>query len=420
MTVPALIDQDARLRVMAARVIAQQRWPYVANLLFTFKLVQTPHDQLPTMAVDAGWRLYYSPVFVLEQSPESLATVLLHECLHCLHDHADRFGALNRPSQDHPIWNIAGDAAINEVLDGEAMPWPTVTPVRYSDLKGYGVEHGCSTEKAFFLMVDYRDAHPNERVFAGDCGSVSGGSARSYELPRLDTENPSVRSEHQGVIRDRVAHDIVQHAKGRGGVPGDLLRWAELLLHPRVNWREALASRIRREIASVAGRRDYVYTRPSRRQEAMRFAGSALVLPAMRQPAPPRVACVIDTSGSIAQDELRDFVGEVVGITRASGVASGVTVIACDAKAYEPASIRGRGDAANLTLQGGGGTDMRVGIEAAASLKPHPHIVVVFTDGETPWPEHPPRRVNGVIVALTKESQRADVPPWATAITLAD
>jgi predicted metal-dependent peptidase len=418
MTAPAVSTHDARLRVMAARVIAQQRWPYVANLLFNFKLVETPHDRLPTMAVDSGWRLYYSPVFVMEQTPEALATVLLHESLHCLHDHSDRFTSLNRPGSEHPVWNFAGDAAINEVLDAERMPWPTVSPVRYADLERYGVEHGATTEKAFFAIIDYRDNHPEEFAAPDDCGSVSGGASRPYELPPSDRDAPGMRSDHQDLIRDRVAHDIIKHAKGRGSVPGDLLRWAELLLNPRVDWREALASRVRREIASVAGRRDYVYTRPSRRQEAMRVAGSNLVLPAMRQPAPPRVACVIDTSGSIAGDELRDFVGEVVGITRASGVAAGVTVLACDAEARAPQQVRSRADAEHLRLEGGGGTDMGAGIAAAAELRPRPHIIVVFTDGYTPWPDRPPRRIDSVIVVLSSESQRADVPGWAQVIML--
>ena len=153
MTVTSPTSTDARLRIMAARVIAQQRWPYVSNLLFNFKLVEVPHETLPTMAVDSGWRLYYSPDFVLGEPPEALATVLLHECLHCLHDHVDRFETLKRPAAEHPIWNCAGDAAINAVLDEGSMAWPSVTPVRYADLEPYGVVDGMSTEAAFFAMA---------------------------------------------------------------------------------------------------------------------------------------------------------------------------------------------------------------------------------------------------------------------------
>jgi len=418
MTVAAPPSPDARLRIMAARVIAQQRWPYVSNLLFNFKLVEVPHEELPTMAVDSGWRLYYSSDFVLDEAPEALATVLLHECLHCLHDHVDRFETLKRPAQEHPIWNCAGDAAINSVLDEGSMPWPTVTPVRYADLASYGVTDAMTTEAAFFAIMEHLEKHPEDFMYVVDCGSISGGMSRGYELPSDSDQAPGMRSDQQDIIRDRVAHDVLVHARDRGSVPAGLLRWAEELLNPRIDWREVLASRMRRDLASVAGRRDYTYMRPSRRHEAMRLAGSAAILPAMRQPAPPRVACIIDTSGSISEGELRAFLGEVVGITRAVGVTGGLTVIACDAEAYPAQRIRSQGDIESVRLEGGGGTDMGAGLMAAALLSPRPHIVVVFTDGFTPWPEVPPRKVDSVIVVLSQAETRSQVPAWARVITI--
>ena len=145
---------DARLRVMAARVIAQQRWPYVSTLLFTLRLVEVPHDQLATMAVDDGWRMYYSPQFVMQEAPEALATVLLHEAMHCLHQHGARFEALHQPPSLHPLWNMAGDAFINETLDEAKMPWPSVEPVRYSTLTSYGV-----TEESTPTILERVDRH---------------------------------------------------------------------------------------------------------------------------------------------------------------------------------------------------------------------------------------------------------------------
>ena len=408
---------DARLRVMAARVIAQQRWPYVSTLLFTLRLVEVPHDQLATMAVDDGWRMYYSPQFVMQEAPEALATVLLHEAMHCLHQHGARFEALHQPPSLHPLWNMAGDAFINETLDEAKMPWPSVEPVRYSTLTSYGVTEESTTEGCFFALADW--AHQHEGVFDSiDCGSVSGGHGRTYELPRTDGDHPAIRADRQASVRDRVAHDVLVRSRDRGDVPAGLLRWAEELLSPRVDWREALAARVRRDLAMVAGRRDYVFTRPSRRQDAMRSAGSTIVLPAMRQPAPPRVACVIDTSGSITNGDLRDFTSELIGILRASGVSGGVAVIPCDAQAYEMQRIRARGDVERINLPGGGGTDMAAGIAACAVMRPSPHIVVVFTDGYTPWPDSPPLGIDSVIVVLSQPEQEAAVPSWAHAITL--
>ena len=414
MSVAVDTGHDARLRVMAARIIAQQRWPYVSSVLFALRLVRLPAEQMPTMAVDDGWRMYYSDAFVLEQEPEQLATVLLHEAMHCLNQHGKRFAALNQPMHLHPIWNYAGDAAINETLDEAKMPWPSVEPVRYAALAEYGVTPAMPTEAAYFAILESVGSDGELQV--SDCGSVVGGMPRGYELPGDHYTSPRVRSEQQDSIRDRVAHDIIEHSKHRGDVPAGLLRWAESILHPRVHWREALASKMRRDLSMVSGRRDYTYTRPSRRQEAMRVIGSSVLLPAMRQPAPPRVAAVIDTSGSISDRELRDFAGELVGITRASGVATGVAVIPCDAQAYDVQRVRSRSDIERVEFVGGGGTDMGAGIDAAAALRPRPHIIVVFTDGETPWPAEQPKGIDSIIVVLSDKGSHDSVPPWCALI----
>ena len=50
-------SQAAKLRIMAARILAQSRWPYVSTLLYSLKFVESDPREIPTMAVDTGWRL---------------------------------------------------------------------------------------------------------------------------------------------------------------------------------------------------------------------------------------------------------------------------------------------------------------------------------------------------------------------------
>ena len=51
--------------------------------------------------------------------------------------------------------------------------------------------------------------------------------------------------------------------------------------------------------------------------------------------------------------------------------------------------------ARDVELLGGGGTDMGAGLAKAAELRPRPDLIIVLTDGYTPWPSAPPPRASG-------------------------
>ena len=104
-----------------------------------------------------------------------------------------------------------------------------------------------------------------------------------------------------------------------------MLRWAEQVLSPKVNWRKVLAAELRRAVFEVSGAVDYSYRRPSRRSAV---AGN-VVLPALRRPV-PEVAVVCDTSGSMTDDLLAMVLAEVEGLLKALGLARQVRVLACD------------------------------------------------------------------------------------------
>ena len=417
-TLQVLNTEEARLRIMAAKIIAQSRWPYLSTLIFSLRIVET--EDLPTLAVDAGWRMYYNPTFVLQQIPEVLATMVLHEALHCVSKHSARFEALGRENSSHEIWNLSGDANINQMLDDAKMPWGEFDPVRYESLAKYGVKGGMTTELTFFTMVKYFEDNPSKNPDHSDCGGVTGGSARGYEIPKSDMDNPSIKNDQQDVIRDRVAQDVIKHAreKGVGSVPGELLRWANELLNPQIDWKRELAGMMRSSLATVLGRKDYTYARPSRRQSSMAIHDPEFILPSMRKPAPPTIAIIIDTSGSVQDKEITEFLSEVDGIASANGIAQGITVIPCDAQVGEIQKIRSISGIADIKLSGGGGTDLRVGIAAAESLKPQPKIVIVLTDGYTPWPESIDPHIEKLIICCSVTESVANAPSYAAVIDM--
>jgi predicted metal-dependent peptidase len=206
------------------------------------------------------------------------------------------------------------------------------------------------------------------------------------------------------------ARRIREHSRQRGDTPAGWERWADELLQPSVNWRRQLAAHVRRGAADVTGRVDFSYRRPSRRASAV----PDVVLPSLRQPL-PQVALVIDTSGSMSDSMLSQALAEVTGVLRSLGVARrNLRVIACDAQAYAAQRVR---DVRTVTLAGGGGTDMGAGLDAAAALRPRPDLIIVLTDGYTPWRPAPPHGIR-VVVGLMDRGGRT--PDWAETVLIGD
>jgi predicted metal-dependent peptidase len=129
------------------------------------------------------------------------------------------------------------------------------------------------------------------------------------------------------------------------------------------------------------------------------------------------VAVVIDTSGSMGQQDLEECLGEIEGIIKASGNRIGVNVYACDA---DVAATQRVFSARDVKLAGGGGTDMRVGIDKAQEGKPQPDIIIVLTDGYTPWPDEPikPRLIIGLCGVERDSEVAAGCPPWAKTLLI--
>jgi predicted metal-dependent peptidase len=122
------------------------------------------------------------------------------------------------------------------------------------------------------------------------------------------------------------------------------------------------------------------------------------------------VDLIIDTSGSMGADDLAAALAQTRAVLRQASVAS-VRVTCCDAAASKPRLVRSIRD---VTLTGGGGTDLRVGIDAALSARPPADVLATFTDGGTPWPA---RRLRvPLVVALIGEHAIDTTPDWAKTV----
>ncbi|MEU6077894.1 VWA-like domain-containing protein [Micromonospora sp. NPDC047074] len=386
-----------RTKLLAARFRAAQDRPYLATALYSLTVVES--REVPTMGVDRRWRCHVSPSFVDRLPVPQLAAVWIHEVAHLLRDHharADRLPPGQRSDQYRV--NVAQDCEINDDLLADRLPLPAdrIEPVTF------GLPAGLLFEAYLPLLPPHVRGQR-----AHDCGSGAHGVDRPWESGGAG----GVSAVEAGALRRETAHAVRAHVRGRGrgSIAAGWERWAAQVLEPRVDWRRALTGAVREAAAWASGAIDYTYRRPSRRSAATR----GVVLPSLRRPV-PRVAIVVDTSGSMGDAQLTAALTEVAGVLRAVGVGGNrVAVLACDAAVHVVRRVHTVGE---VRLAGGGGTDMRVGIEAA--LADRPHIVVVLTDGLTPWPATPPGSAR--VIAGLIGADGSPPPSWITSVTIDD
>lgn len=396
----------------AARLWAAAHYPYLASGIFGARVIAMPG--IGTVAVDPGWRLWADPDVTADWTAAELGSVLVHHVCHLLREHGSRAGLAGVRPEDSRTWIRSADAEINDDLVPAGLELPG-DPVLPRDL---GCPPGQLAEQYFAAgrmtqpdpagpagaprLPGTRTGGPRLDRPSLDCGSGADGFGRPWQA-----DEPGVLPPWQARLLQRlIAQQCVSAGKEAGNVPAGLLRWAQDVLEPKVDWRRALAAELRKAVADTAGAVDYTYRRPSRRAAA---AGN-VVLPALRRPV-PEVAVVCDTSGSMSDDLLSASLAEVQGLLSALGLARSLRVLACDTAAGPAQRVS---SARQVELVGGGGTDMGTGIAAAAHLRPRPAVIVVLTDGYTPWPDGPPRGSRVVVGLLGDDAP--DGPDWARAV----
>ena len=355
--------------VREAKAWVFMHYPYFSSALSRFRYVYVKDV---TAFITEGGTVGYGDWF-LSLPVSQRAGVLIHECMHWLLEHSRRKG-----NRDQGKWNIAGDLEIND--DFEAiLPGDAITPWRMN------LPSHRTAEEYYEALKDRVTQVPVP------CGS---GAGNPHPAEEGLSEDNGISEVERKLIRKNVAEEVKRKAQVRGKVPGCLARWAEEVLNPKVDWRKLLLQLVRGACAhSNLAKLDYTFRKPSRRS-------SEFILPSLKTDV-PKVALVVDTSGSISGEDISQFKAEVLSILKLAGK---LELITCDAKAQK-AGVDG-------PWEGGGGTDLRVGIELA--LKSRPDVVVVLTDGLTPWPENP------LPIPLIVATTYREGPQWAKTVKIGD
>ncbi|HUT39749.1 MAG TPA: VWA-like domain-containing protein [Gammaproteobacteria bacterium] len=385
------MSDEIETKLSAARTRLILDRPFLGALVLRMPMKAGDPKWCKTIGTDAR-AFYYNPAWIDSLSLEQTQFALAHEALHCALSHFAR-----REHRNHQRWDVACDLAINPILIREGM---TAVP---GALYNIGYE-GMMAEEIYPLVKENNEEEPHDQHLYGketkssqqqdpgedsqpdkpdDSSEDGAGGGSDAGTEEHDTGAPQALSEAEKEQlsiqwRQRLA-GAAQQAMQAGKLGGALRRLVDHLLQPQLPWRMLLA----RYMTAVA-RDDYSYMRPSRRE------GEA-IFPSLRS-SQTDIVVVLDTSGSIRAEEMREFVTEIDAIK--GQVRARVTLLACDAalspegpwvfepwEAFElPADIRG-----------GGGTRFTPPFEWLDESGCHPDLLVYFTDAEGEFPKREPR-----------------------------
>lgn len=354
--------REAMRKMTSGRAKVVFRKSLYAPLLFRLELKAVP--QVPTMCTD-GRSLMFNPGFVLELHMGHLMFGILHEVLHCVLHHPARRG-----SRDPVLWNIACDLLVNAILvfEEKMIPPPgaildakywkkedgsrwTVDEI-YDDLakdaegakKRYVVKHPCVWRDPTTESVGRRkDASEEEKSGGNAKDSEDGGAGSSRDrVPVESGHEDHAFSDPRGwdVPWDKdleetwkqAAIQMDQMARMRGTVPGWLSKLVEELVEPPVP-----IERILQFIAGSVASDEVTWKNPNRR-----FISRGIHLPSTLKDRKD-VVFVVDTSGSISDEEIGNFFGIMSRAFRLKGIHT-LRVIQCDAQITDDTVCRSWGE----------------------------------------------------------------------------
>jgi predicted metal-dependent peptidase len=298
--------------------------------------------------------------------------LIQHEAMHIAYNHLTQWFSF----PDRKIANIAMDLVINQTISDDYLPEGGMKLELFPELN---LEPDQGTHYYYEKLTQAKE----QKEQTGSSGSQaldslldqmeSGEGNGNIELPDHSTwEEFNGLSESESRIMkaqlDRVLEQAAEMTvKKRGTVPGDIRDYLLTLQQvepPKFDWKGYLRLFI--------GTSAKVYIKKSRRKENIKFPDSAGIKIKRKQ----NILLAIDTSGSVSEDELLEFMSEIYHIWK-TGVE--VTIIQCDTRIRSIDEYKGTFE---MKFHGRGGTEFDPVLEYFNENRNKFNSLIYFTDGE--------------------------------------
>lgn len=391
-------------RIILARTKMIMECPFFGILAARLKLVEN-NTWCRTLAVD-GKHLYYNVEFVMgiedpsrraeyEQllidsidgitpkqideainglSDNNLIAGFIHEILHCAYNHFQRLG-----TRDRRKFNRAADYAINQIIKRDSKLGEIGQSWLYDPKY-----NGMAAEEIYNLLEDEEGAGGSGKGSGGGAGTGAGGTLDQHDIPQEGESAPEFTDEERAKFMEDFKDAMVNAAMAHGAPP-EIRAMIDEYKNPTIDWRTMLNKTLRSLIKN-----DLSYMRPSRRSWSTGFGTTGSyynspIFPGLQPDNDIDICVALDASGSISTEMLRDFLSEVIGMTK-QFTQFKIRILTFDTGVYTVMNyVTGEEQKIlQYPVRGGGGTLFTAVWDHMKEDSYVPNQLVMFTDGE-PW-----------------------------------
>jgi len=353
-------------KIIVARVGLLLRHPFFGNMATRLK-IQDGSEWCPTAATD-GRTIFFNREFFTPMTTKQIEFVIAHEIMHNVFDHLGR-----QEGRDKRVFNIAADYCVNGQLVRDRIgDLPPKEIKIFHDPKYYGK----SAEEIYDEIYEKYDEEQLQALgqLLDDHVDWGKGNGSGDDNQQGNGGRPSYTKEELKQIRDEIREATMQAAQaaGAGNTPASVQRMIKELTEPKMNWREILRQQIQSTI-----RNDFTFQRPNRKGWHM-----SAILPGMNYDETIDICVSIDMSGSIGDEQAKDFLSEIKGIMQEYKDFK-IKLWCFDTQVYNEADYDGYSmdEFDDYEPAGGGGTEFDANWEYMKEHDINPKKFIMFTDG---------------------------------------
>ncbi len=374
---------EQKIEKAKARLMLEH--PYFGTLASALRLEK--NNEILTFSSD-GERMTYNSEYIEKLALPEVEFMMANGAMHAVLKHQHRASG-----RTNWLWQTATDYVVNGMLVKNGMQPPVYANYEskfdgmyaeevYEMLRAEmnSDEELASEEQQTEQIEEVDDVHAEnvtmqEELEASDDAkdSQKDRDAKEKEQRAVKVSEDPLMEELSEELKEHF-EQIFQKLKRQGNLPKDLKCVVPEYFSHKVDWRELLYG----YIASYA-KSTYSFVPPN-----MKYLYRGIYLPSLSSDL-LRIVIAVDTSGSVDEELLKIFLGEINSIMQ-SYPNYEIDVITADAK-VQSHKVFLPGENLNYEVSGGGGTDFRPVFEYVDRHIDYPTLLLYFTDGQGTFPE---------------------------------